>query len=112
MVEKKPDEITDEELPSANVLKGAELQGKFVEAKIAGVGLYQLANDSVRTLSVDLGNGQVKSFILNRSNISQLVQAYGKKTSDWIGKKVRLTAVARMNPKTGQQVQGILVLPT
>jgi len=111
MAEKKPDVIADEELPAANILKGAELQGKFVEAKITAVGLYQLADTTARTLSVDVGNGQVKSFILNRSNTSELVQAFGKQTKDWVGKKVRLTAVARMNPKTGQQVQGILVLP-
>ena len=112
MAEKvSPDVISDEELPSANILRGSEVAGKFLETTISAVGLFQLKDGSTaRTLTVNV-NGTEKSFILNRSNKQALVEAYGKNTRDWVGKHIRITSVKRLNPKTGMQVDGILVLP-
>jgi len=113
-MENKPkiaDVISDEELPASNILKGSEVVGKFVEATISAVGTFQLKDGSTaRTLIVPV-NGVEKSFILNRSNKGALVEAYGKNTKDWVGKHIRITSVKRLNPKTGVQVDGILVLP-
>jgi len=112
MAEKvSPDVISDEELPSANILRGSEVAGKFLETAISAVGLFQLKDGSTaRTLTVPV-NGVEKTFILNRSNKQALVEAYGKNTKEWIGKHIRITSVKRLNPKTGVQVDGILVLP-
>ena len=112
MAEKALSEIvSDEELPSANILRGSEVSGKFLETSISAVGLFQMRDGTTaRTLTVPV-NGVEKTFILNRSNKQALVEAYGKNTKEWIGKHIRITSVKRLNPKTGVQVDGILVLP-
>jgi len=105
------DIVSDEELPASNILKGSEVVGKFLETTISAVGLFQLKDGTTaRTLTVPV-SGVEKSFILNRSNKAALVEAYGKNTKDWVGKHIRITSVKRLNPKTGVQVDGILVLP-
>jgi hypothetical protein len=109
------DEIQADEMPQQNnkYLKGSDLVGKFLKAKIVSTGetIFKGQEKPVRNLTVEM-DGRETSFTLNKTNIATLVQAYGKSTKNWIGKTVQLTSTKKTNPTTGQLADSIVVIAT
>lgn len=109
-------EIEDSELPqqgASKFLKGADVKGKLVRATVKSVGNSTFETDgetkSVRTLEVQIGN-DVKSFSLNKTNVSNMASAFGRNVTNWVGKTITLTSTQKTNPKTGQAVDSIIIV--
>jgi len=54
-------------------------------------------------------NGFTKKFGLNKTNGELMKRLYGPETNDWIDKEVACNIVKARNPKTGNQVDSIVL---
>lgn len=53
--------------------------------------------------------GIEKPLGLNATNFDKLIEKFGEKEKDWMGKKVKLTLVKANNPQTGKEQDAIRI---
>ena len=71
----------------SNYIKAADLQGKRVTVKMAGVKIEKLGQDEKPVLYFQ---GKNKGMVLNKTNAKKIMSAYGIDTQGWAGKEIVL----------------------
>jgi hypothetical protein len=80
------------ELYGGTYLTGADLAGKSHRLRIEAVAVEEVGDDRERKLVVAFV-GAKKNLVLNKTNASALVGAFGDDTDTWTGKSVELFTV-------------------
>ncbi|MEM3265640.1 MAG: hypothetical protein QXH07_06780 [Thermoplasmata archaeon] len=106
-------EIKPSELGAMNVLRARDIAGELIDTTIKQVGSREFKHpdgtvQEKRTLTVAI-NGEDKSFVLGGDNIATVVAAYGRDTTKWIGKEIRISTAPKMNPLTKEKVLGLII---
>jgi hypothetical protein len=85
------DGLTLDSLYPSNFLKGSDLQGKTVNAKIREVKIEELGRDRERK-PVMYFHGTDKGLVMNKTNATMIGNHYGQRIADWFGKDITLFA--------------------
>ena len=88
----------------SNYLKAADLQGRMVTVTVAGSRMEDFGGEEKPCL---LFQGKDKGMVLNKTNASAIVSAYGDETDEWIGKPIELYSARVMFQ--GSMVDGLRV---
>jgi hypothetical protein len=93
----------DEAFPS-NYVKSSDLKGRSVEVIIANYAMEKLGDDTKLVLYFQ---GASKGMVLNKTNATEIADAYTDELDQWIGRKIELY-VARVDFQ-GKKVDGLRV---
>ena len=87
---------------NSRFLKAVDLGGKEAVVQIKGV--YEETMQDGQTKLVMEFTGKDKMFVLNATNVKKLIELFGLREDEWVGRKICLYAV-----DTGQYGMGIRV---
>jgi hypothetical protein len=102
------------EVYGGTYLSGGDLAGQTHRLSIQSVAVEEVGDDREEKLVVAF-NGAKKSLVLNKTNASALVSAFGDDTESWIGRNVELfTVPVNFNGRTydGVRVRSVVEAQT
>lgn len=92
-------------------LKSGEFQGKDVTLTVAGIRLEELPQDQggTRTRGIISFKETKRELVLNRTNGESIKAMFGRKTGDWIGKRITFYPAPYHDSFSGEQGTAIRV---